>query len=200
MTLVHSSAAVTVLQKLTQEQPDRIYFQSIFRSGSVTETTTCNVCLNATQHQLCNYTDLHTGDPWFCYKPTKLDCGARVTHKVGGFKQNLKPKEEMLFQRQVLTFFAERYWKFILPTKLTCRSVTRPINPVFQSDKAASHPSEPGIKTYIFGLRPRHLLDTYMTILLTLQREKRLSLQWLQNVTLYYHLVVNFVSCWMARV
>ncbi|XP_072233933.1 NXPE family member 3-like isoform X2 [Leuresthes tenuis] len=101
VTLVHSSAAVTVLQKLNQEQPDRIYFQSIFRSGSVTETTTCNVCLNATQHQLCNYTDLHTGDLWFCYKPRKLDCGARVTHKVGGFKQNLKPKEEMLFQSGV---------------------------------------------------------------------------------------------------
>uniref|UniRef100_A0A3Q2PY41 Neurexophilin and PC-esterase domain family member 3 n=1 Tax=Fundulus heteroclitus TaxID=8078 RepID=A0A3Q2PY41_FUNHE len=74
VTLVHPSEAVTVLQKLTQEQPDRIYFQSFFRSGSVTETTTCNICLNANQQKLCNYTDINTGEPWFCYKPKILDC------------------------------------------------------------------------------------------------------------------------------
>ncbi|XP_041833204.1 NXPE family member 3-like isoform X2 [Melanotaenia boesemani] len=101
VTLVHSSEAVTVLQSLTQEQPDRIYFQSLFRSGSVTETTTCNVCLNAAQQQLCNYTDLHTGDPWFCYKPKTLACDARVTHTYGGFRKTLSPKEEKLFQSDV---------------------------------------------------------------------------------------------------
>ncbi|KAM9705279.1 NXPE family member 3-like [Menidia menidia] len=101
VTLVHSSEAVAVLQKLTEEQPDRIYFFSIFESDLARETTICNVCLNATEHQLCNYTDLHTGDLWFCHKPRELDCDARVTHNIGGFEQNLSPDEEKLFQSDV---------------------------------------------------------------------------------------------------
>uniref|UniRef100_A0A3P9K2J3 NXPE C-terminal domain-containing protein n=2 Tax=Oryzias latipes TaxID=8090 RepID=A0A3P9K2J3_ORYLA len=96
--LVHSSEAVTVLQQLNRMQPHRIYFQSLFRSGSLTETTTCNIYINASQQQLCNYTDLHTGEQWFCYKPKKLSCDARVTHAKGGFRKNIKPQEEMLFQ------------------------------------------------------------------------------------------------------
>uniref|UniRef100_A0A3B5MLG7 NXPE C-terminal domain-containing protein n=1 Tax=Xiphophorus couchianus TaxID=32473 RepID=A0A3B5MLG7_9TELE len=88
--LVHPSEAVTVLQKLTEEQPDRIYFNSLFWSGSVSETTTCNVCLTGTQQNICDYSDLRTGEPWFCYKPHKLDCDARISHARGGFRQNLK--------------------------------------------------------------------------------------------------------------
>uniref|UniRef100_A0A3P9LQG6 NXPE C-terminal domain-containing protein n=1 Tax=Oryzias latipes TaxID=8090 RepID=A0A3P9LQG6_ORYLA len=96
--LVHSSEAVTVLQQLNRMQPHRIYFQSLFRSGSLTETTTCNIYINATQQQVCNYTDLHTGEQWFCYKPKKLSCDTRVTHAMGGFKKNITHQEEMLFQ------------------------------------------------------------------------------------------------------
>ena len=99
VTLVHPSEAVTVLHRLTREQPDRIYFGSVFRSGSVSETTTCNVCLRPTQQPLCNYTDLITGEPWFCYKPKKLSCDARINHSKGGFNQKLKAKEEKLFKR-----------------------------------------------------------------------------------------------------
>ncbi|XP_071358524.1 NXPE family member 3-like isoform X2 [Trachinotus anak] len=101
VTLVHPSEAVTVLRRLTSEQPDRIYFQSVFHSGSVSETTTCNVCLRPTQQPLCNYTDRHTGEPWFCYKPKKLSCDARITHSKGGFKENLKAEEKKLFQSDV---------------------------------------------------------------------------------------------------
>ncbi|XP_067438181.1 NXPE family member 3-like isoform X2 [Thunnus thynnus] len=50
---------------------------------------------------LCNYTDLHTGDPWFCYKPKKLSCDTRIKHSKGGFNQKLKAKEEMLFKSGV---------------------------------------------------------------------------------------------------
>uniref|UniRef100_A0A3B5M9Y4 NXPE C-terminal domain-containing protein n=1 Tax=Xiphophorus couchianus TaxID=32473 RepID=A0A3B5M9Y4_9TELE len=91
--LVHPSEAVTVLQKLTEEQPDRIYFNSLFWSGSVSETTTCNVCLTGTQQNICDYSDLRTGEPWFCYKPHKLDCDARISHARGGFRQNLNGTE-----------------------------------------------------------------------------------------------------------
>uniref|UniRef100_A0A3P9IR35 NXPE C-terminal domain-containing protein n=1 Tax=Oryzias latipes TaxID=8090 RepID=A0A3P9IR35_ORYLA len=82
--LVHSSEAVTVLQQLNRMQPHRIYFQSLFRSGSLTETTTCNVYINASQQQLCNYTDLHTGEQWFCYKPKKLNSGYMHTFCQNG--------------------------------------------------------------------------------------------------------------------
>ncbi|MEQ2166743.1 hypothetical protein GOODEAATRI_031362, partial [Goodea atripinnis] len=99
VTLVHPSEAVKVLEKLTQEQPDRAFFLSVFRSGSITETVTCNVCLKGPKEKLCNYTDLHTGEPWFCYKPKKLNCDTRITHSKGGFRENIEPMEDQLFQK-----------------------------------------------------------------------------------------------------
>ncbi|XP_024141404.1 NXPE family member 3 [Oryzias melastigma] len=99
--LVHSSEAVTVLQQVSRLQPYRIFFRSLFRSGPLTESTLCNVYIDAPQEQLCNYTDLYTGEPWFCYKPKKLSCDARVTHAMGGFKKNISRREEMLFQRGI---------------------------------------------------------------------------------------------------
>ncbi|KAM9309161.1 NXPE family member 3-like [Pholidichthys leucotaenia] len=101
VTLVHPSEAITVLHRTTFEHHDRVFFHGIFRSGGITETTTCNVCLRQTQQPVCNYTDLRTGEPWFCYKPKKLSCDARVSHKIGGYNQILKTNEEKLFQSQV---------------------------------------------------------------------------------------------------
>uniref|UniRef100_A0A3Q3F037 NXPE C-terminal domain-containing protein n=1 Tax=Labrus bergylta TaxID=56723 RepID=A0A3Q3F037_9LABR len=72
VTLVHSSEAVTVLHRLNREHPERVLFKSLFRSGSISETASCNVCLRQTNQPQCNYTDLRTGEPWFCYKPKKL--------------------------------------------------------------------------------------------------------------------------------
>ncbi|XP_049422955.1 NXPE family member 3-like isoform X2 [Epinephelus fuscoguttatus] len=94
--LVHPSEAIAVLCRLTKEQPDRIYFRSLFRSGSRSESSICNVRLHPTQ-PLCNYTDLRTGEPWFCYKPKNLSCDARINHMMGGYKQNIKANEDKLF-------------------------------------------------------------------------------------------------------
>lgn len=99
VTLVHPSEAVTVLRRLTAQHPDRIAFQSLFRSGGRSETTACGVCLRPTQRQLCDHTDPRTGEPWFCLKPETLACHARVTHSKGEFQQNLTANEEELFQR-----------------------------------------------------------------------------------------------------
>ncbi|KAM4712382.1 NXPE family member 3-like [Anableps anableps] len=101
VTLVHPSEAVTVLERITQQQPGRVSLKSIFRSGSVTEAAVCNVCLKAPPEKLCNYTDLRTGEPWFCFKPKKLKCEDRITHSFGGFSQRLNPMEDKLFQRGV---------------------------------------------------------------------------------------------------
>lgn len=99
VTLVHSSEAIQILQRLRQEKPDRVYFKSLFRSGGTTETKMCNVCLPRTM-PVCNYTDLKTGEPWFCYKPDKLSCSSRVNHAKGGYLKNLLTSEEsMFFQR-----------------------------------------------------------------------------------------------------
>uniref|UniRef100_A0A668AU51 Uncharacterized protein n=1 Tax=Myripristis murdjan TaxID=586833 RepID=A0A668AU51_9TELE len=78
------------------EHPGRMAFNSLFRSGSVSETTVCNVCLPPDQ-PLCNYTDLHTGEPWFCYKPRNLGCDTRINHFREDVKRVLMAKEEILF-------------------------------------------------------------------------------------------------------
>uniref|UniRef100_A0A3P8NFY0 Uncharacterized protein n=1 Tax=Astatotilapia calliptera TaxID=8154 RepID=A0A3P8NFY0_ASTCA len=91
--LVHPSEAVTELRRMNKEEPDRIFFKSQFRSSLFTRTTTCNVCLRPTEQPVCNYTDLHTGEPWFCYKPTNLSCNARISNYNGGYKKNLTTME-----------------------------------------------------------------------------------------------------------
>ncbi|KAM4712385.1 NXPE family member 3-like [Anableps anableps] len=101
VSLVHPSEAITVLTKVTQEYPDRAYFLSVFRLGSISETVKCNVCLKAPIEKLCNYTDIHTGEPWFCYKPNELNCDNRITHSKGGFRFSAKSRESQLFQRGI---------------------------------------------------------------------------------------------------
>nr|XP_014350391.1 PREDICTED: NXPE family member 3 [Latimeria chalumnae] len=101
--LVHPSEGIQVLQRLSEERPDRVYFKSMFRSGSTLETMVCNLCLpgNLT---VCNYTDHYTAEPWFCYKPKKLSCATRISHAKGGYQKGLLTKEEsFLFQRDNVT-------------------------------------------------------------------------------------------------
>ncbi|XP_043557528.1 NXPE family member 3-like isoform X2 [Chiloscyllium plagiosum] len=94
--LVHPSEGIQALKRLREEQPERVYFQSTFKSGAVSETTVCNLCLSQSQ-PLCNFTDIRTGEPWFCYRPKELPCSARVTHTMGGYQQNLLIGEEGLY-------------------------------------------------------------------------------------------------------
>ncbi|XP_062258453.1 NXPE family member 3 [Platichthys flesus] len=102
VTLVHSSEAVSVLQRLREERPDRVFFKSLFRLGFLSETTVCNMCLPPDQQPLCNYTDLYTGEPWYCYKPKILSCDTRVNHAKGGYLKHLiSNKEALLFQSGV---------------------------------------------------------------------------------------------------
>ncbi|XP_059182365.1 NXPE family member 3-like [Centropristis striata] len=58
--LVHASEAIPVLNRLSSEHPDRVFFKGVFRSGRLTETTICNICLRPTQQPLCNFTDPRT--------------------------------------------------------------------------------------------------------------------------------------------
>ncbi|CAL8298722.1 unnamed protein product [Lota lota] len=104
ITMVHSSEAVAVLQRLREQRPNRVFFKSLFRSGKLSETTMCIPCLppNYPQQPLCNYTDLHTGEPWYCLKPKLLSCDTRINHAMGGYQKPLYTnKEELLFQSHV---------------------------------------------------------------------------------------------------
>ncbi|XP_041067851.1 NXPE family member 3-like [Carcharodon carcharias] len=96
VSLVHPSEGIQVLERLREERPERVYFQSTFESGAITETTVCNLCLPQSK-PLCNFTDLRTGDPWFCYKPEKLPCSARINHAMGGYEQELLMQDEEHF-------------------------------------------------------------------------------------------------------
>nr|XP_008161744.1 NXPE family member 3 isoform X6 [Chrysemys picta bellii] len=101
VSLVHPSEGIQVLQRLREERPDRVYFKSLFRSGSTSETTVCNVCLPG-DLPVCNFTDLYTGEPWFCYKPRKLSCASRINHAKGGYQKSLlTPSESLFFQTDV---------------------------------------------------------------------------------------------------
>uniref|UniRef100_A0A8D0HGS2 Neurexophilin and PC-esterase domain family member 3 n=1 Tax=Sphenodon punctatus TaxID=8508 RepID=A0A8D0HGS2_SPHPU len=101
VSLVHPSEGIQVLEHLREERPDRVYFKSLFRSGRISETTVCNVCLPG-DLPVCNFTDLYTGEPWFCYKPRKLSCATRISHYKGGYQKGLLTSEEnFLFQSDV---------------------------------------------------------------------------------------------------
>ncbi|KAJ0070312.1 hypothetical protein NL108_007668 [Boleophthalmus pectinirostris] len=102
VTLVHPSEAISVLKRLREERSDRVFFKSLFRLGFLSETTLCNLCLPPDQQPLCNYTDLHTGEPWYCYKPKMLNCDSRVNHAKGGYvKHIITNNEALLFQSGV---------------------------------------------------------------------------------------------------
>ncbi|GCC24392.1 hypothetical protein chiPu_0002792 [Chiloscyllium punctatum] len=99
--LVHPSEGIQALKRLREKQPERAYFQSTFKSGNASETTVCNLCLPQSQ-PFCNFTDPKTGEPWFCDKPKKLPCSARLTHTMGEYQQDLfVGEEERYFQSKV---------------------------------------------------------------------------------------------------
>uniref|UniRef100_A0A672HEZ9 NXPE3 n=1 Tax=Salarias fasciatus TaxID=181472 RepID=A0A672HEZ9_SALFA len=98
ITLVNPSEAIPFLQKFAGEKPNGVDFYSTFQSGLFTETTMCSVCLPPTQQPQCNYTDLSTGELWFCYKPQNLSCDARINH-FSIYQKPLNSKEEILFKK-----------------------------------------------------------------------------------------------------
>ncbi|XP_072371606.1 NXPE family member 3-like [Scyliorhinus torazame] len=96
VSLVHPSEGIQALERLRNERPERVYFKSTFKYRGISETTVCNLCLPQTK-PLCNFTDPRTGEPWFCYKPKKLPCSARINHAMGGYEQKLLVTEEKHF-------------------------------------------------------------------------------------------------------
>ncbi|XP_051870164.1 NXPE family member 3-like isoform X2 [Pristis pectinata] len=96
VSLVHPSEGIQVLERLREERPDRVNFKSAFRLGTTSETTLCNLYLTQTK-PLCNFTDLRTGEPWFCYKPEKLPCSSRINHAKGTYVKGLLKGDEVIY-------------------------------------------------------------------------------------------------------
>ncbi|KAM9823796.1 NXPE family member 3-like [Neosynchiropus ocellatus] len=96
--LVHPSEAVSVLRRLNAEEPDRVNFVSVFQLGNISESVICNLCFRPSKEPLCNFTDILTGEPWFCAKPKELSCDSRINHAMGHFDLMLKAEEKKLFQ------------------------------------------------------------------------------------------------------
>ncbi|XP_055500941.1 NXPE family member 3-like isoform X1 [Leucoraja erinacea] len=110
VTLVHSIEGVQVLQRMREEQPFRVFLKSTFKYGAIADATVCNLFLPQTK-PLCNFTDLKTGEPWFCYKPKKLPCSARVNYDRGGYMKPLLIHDELkFFQRYVARLNNEKLW------------------------------------------------------------------------------------------
>ncbi|XP_043557478.1 NXPE family member 3-like [Chiloscyllium plagiosum] len=91
--LVHPSEGIQALKRLREKQPERVYLKSTFKYLGASETTVCNLYLPQTE-PLCNFTDPRTAEPWFCYKPKKLPCSARINHFKGDYEKNLLTGEE----------------------------------------------------------------------------------------------------------
>ncbi|XP_032890403.1 NXPE family member 3-like [Amblyraja radiata] len=103
VSLVHPSEGVKVLKRLREERPDRIYMQSTFKAGAISKTTVCNLFLTPTK-PLCNFTDIRTGEPWFCYKPENLPCSTRINHARGGVIRDVLIGEERVFFQRYSTY------------------------------------------------------------------------------------------------
>ncbi|XP_049585028.1 NXPE family member 3 isoform X2 [Syngnathus scovelli] len=97
--MVHSSEAIAVLRRLRDHRLDRVRFTSTFRQGDQSEKMMCHICLPPEPGPICNFTDVRTGEPWYCYKPKMLSCDTRYNHAMGGYAIDLLTDEEtLLFQ------------------------------------------------------------------------------------------------------
>ncbi|XP_061411375.1 NXPE family member 2-like isoform X1 [Lethenteron reissneri] len=98
-TLVHSSEAVSVLDRVRETIPDKVAFLGTFVSGKSREVTSCHTFLNTTK-QVCDYTDTHLNEPWKCEKPSKLPCSALLAIKsYNKYKHILSQEQTTLFKR-----------------------------------------------------------------------------------------------------
>ncbi|CAM9279346.1 unnamed protein product [Lampetra fluviatilis] len=123
-TLVHSSEAVSVLDRVRETIPDKVTFLGTFVSGKSREVTSCHTFLNTTK-QVCDYTDTHLNEPWKCEKPSELPCSALLTIKSYNKYRNVFSEEESKF------FTSDRIW---VSKQLTYNVRVAPANGSFESN------------------------------------------------------------------
>uniref|UniRef100_A0AAY4C7R0 NXPE C-terminal domain-containing protein n=1 Tax=Denticeps clupeoides TaxID=299321 RepID=A0AAY4C7R0_9TELE len=101
--LIHSSEAVQVLRRQREQYPDKVFFTGYFKVGNVEETVVCNADRSAwlagSSKSVCKFTDLGTGELWFCQKPPSLPCDSWVHHSFGGYRANVSTTENSLLSK-----------------------------------------------------------------------------------------------------
>uniref|UniRef100_A0A8C2LIN0 Neurexophilin and PC-esterase domain family, member 5 n=1 Tax=Cricetulus griseus TaxID=10029 RepID=A0A8C2LIN0_CRIGR len=102
--LIHSSEAVGVLQRIWREKRATVDFRGYFRGRDGTEETViCNVDPQSTgaKGPTCRYSDVVSGEVWFCAQPSTLPCNALVGHSSGSYLKVTTPRDEDLLARRV---------------------------------------------------------------------------------------------------
>ncbi|XP_027271056.2 NXPE family member 3 [Cricetulus griseus] len=102
--LIHSSEAVGVLQRIWREKRATVDFRGYFRGRDGTEETViCNVDPQSTgaKGPTCRYSDVVSGEVWFCAQPSTLPCNALVGHSSGSYLKVTTPRDEDLLARPV---------------------------------------------------------------------------------------------------
>ncbi len=106
--LIHSSEAVEVLKRHRDTDSDRVFFNGYYEGPGpnktrLSETVNCNVKwdnngleIMGTGDCCCEYNDPRTRETWRCQKPKSLPCSAHMYHSMGGYRNRLTDKENML--------------------------------------------------------------------------------------------------------
>ncbi|XP_051780039.1 NXPE family member 3-like [Erpetoichthys calabaricus] len=93
--LIHSSEAVTVLTKLRDTDPHKVFFHGEFVKGNTVEKTVCNV-LETHKNCCCIYVDQLTQNTWYCKRPPTLSCDKFKYHSMGGYQVNMTQSDRDL--------------------------------------------------------------------------------------------------------
>ncbi|XP_049644140.1 NXPE family member 3-like [Suncus etruscus] len=102
--LIHSSEAVGVLRRVWREKRATMDFKGYFRGQSGhEEVVTCNVDPQLTNAKgpVCQYTDVDSGEPWFCAHAPTLPCDALVGHSSGSYWTVTTPQNNALLDWNV---------------------------------------------------------------------------------------------------
>lgn len=110
--LVHPAEAVDVIKRSIRRLPNRLVYSGIFASPKnkgLEETTQCDV-IPAVKGEFCNFSDPREYAPWYCDKPTSLECSDvyQICSHDSKARENLKrittPKE-----RDILTWLVHSH-------------------------------------------------------------------------------------------
>ncbi|XP_033107713.1 NXPE family member 3-like [Anneissia japonica] len=138
--LIHSSEAITAINRVQAIYPVRMAYDGKFQIGDIIHTMRCHVELSSTK-ELCNYTDVRTGEPWFCEKPIDLPCTALMLHRGNLNKGRIDTlskftSEERLFFRPKTIIGAIKIFVNTSDEKTLCEESPTICQPILHSAKA----------------------------------------------------------------
>ncbi|XP_030044084.1 NXPE family member 3 [Microcaecilia unicolor] len=90
--LIHSSEAVSIIKRVRDTSPNKVYFYGYFQRNGAAETTECN--MEIPQRPVCEYIDPGTGEKWVCVRPKQLSCSSLVYHSMGNYRRVTTTEED----------------------------------------------------------------------------------------------------------